>query len=287
MHPDDPRGQGPQPGRPSPYRRPDPSRGAGGPGAGPWPPQGPPGRPGPHWEQPPQNHPWSPESRDPRAFRGTPGPGSARRARRSSDFGRPRRALPPWKRLHLPYVAALIVLFPVMVGWPYLTEVREVSDRGLVRPEARVVEGTTATMAGSEWEVLGYLVGYVEDQEPPPEGVELVDVGFEVTPGTDEAGELLNTYCRFRALDGDGRSWEPTTEFGMRDLSEDQGVTVGGCSDADAAPIPAGKGQTLVLSYLVPEDVAEELSFEVTVTTTGDLRRSEPEALLFEADPLE
>ncbi|SIO84396.1 hypothetical protein [Nocardiopsis sp. JB363] len=184
-------------------------------------------------------------------------------------------------------MAALVVLFPVMVGWPFLTEAREVSDRGLTRPEARVVEGSTATMAGSEWEVLGYLVGYVEDQGPPPEGVELVDVGFEVTPETDEAGELLNTYCNFRALDEKGRAWEPTTEFGMRDLSEDQGMTMAGCSDAEGVPISAGKEQTLVLSFLVPEDVAEELRFEVTVTSTGDPQRSEPEALLFEADPLE
>ncbi|MEU3308816.1 hypothetical protein [Nocardiopsis sp. NPDC006832] len=184
-------------------------------------------------------------------------------------------------------MAALVVLFPIMVGWSYLTEAREVSESGLVRPEPRVVEDSTATMAGSEWEVLGYLVGYVEGQTPPPEGVELVDVGFKVTPEDDDAGELLNAYCRFRAMDEDGRTWEPTTEYGMRDLSEDQGVTMGGCSDADAAPIPAGKEQTLVLSFLVPQDVAEELRYEVTVTTTGDLDRSKPEALLFEADPLE
>lgn len=258
--------------------------GQGGPATGA---QVPPGRPGPHWGRPPRNHPWNPEARDPIPSRRASGSRSARHSSPCPDPERPRRALPLWKRLHLPYVAALVVLFPVMVGWPYLTEAREVGESGLVRPEPRVVEGSTATMAGSEWEVLGYLVGYVEDQAPPPEGVELVDVGFKVTPEDDEAAGLLNAYCRFRALDEDGRSWEPTTEYGMRDLSEDQGVTMSGCSDAEAAPIPAGKEQTLVLSFLVPEEVAEELRYEVTVTTTGDPDRSRPKALLFEADPLE
>ncbi|MFC9941040.1 hypothetical protein [Nocardiopsis alba] len=175
-----------------------------------------------------------------------------------------------------------------MVGWPYLSELDEARENGRVRPEARLVEGEdTASLVGSEWLAAVYVVGVLGGQPPPPEGVELVDIGFRVTPRDDEAGELLGAYCRFRALDGEGRSWEPTLEYGDRGLSRDPGNTSGGCTDGSMRPVRGGTEQTFLVSYLVPEEVAEELRFEVSVTTTGDSTRQAPEALVFDIEPMD
>lgn len=192
-----------------------------------------------------------------------------------------------WKRLHLPYLAVLVVVLPGMLVWPYLTEREEGRERGLIRPEAQLVSGDTADLAGSEWESIGYLTGFLDGQPAPPEGVELVDVGFRVTPGDAAASTRLQSHCRFRAFDEDGRSWEPTAEYGLRNLADDPGTTMSGCADGEGEPIAPGTGQTLVLTFLVPEEVAGDLRFEVTVATSDDVTRPRPEALLFEAEPME
>lgn len=201
--------------------------------------------------------------------------------------GRLRHGLPLWKRLHLPYLAALAVLLPGMLAWPYLTELNEGRERGLISPEARLVSGGTASLAGSDWAALGYLTGFLDGQPAPPEGVEIVDVGFRVTPEDESAGALLQSYCRFRALDDDGRSWEPTNEYNLRSLADDPGTTMSGCTDGEGEPIAPGAEQTLVLTFLVPEEVADELRFEVTVGASDDAQQRRPEALLFEAEPMD
>ncbi|MEU3020051.1 hypothetical protein ABZ635_21950 [Nocardiopsis sp. NPDC007018] len=209
------------------------------------------------------------------------------RRRGPGATGAARHARPLWKRLHLPYLGALVVLLPGMTVWPYLTELDAARASGLVRPEAVAVSGNTAELAGSEWETVGYMTGFLDGQPAPPEGTEIVDVGFKVTPGDDDAGTRLKDYCRFRALDGDGRSWEPTNEFSLRNLAEDPGRVLGGCTGSDWEAIPAGRTQSLVVTYLVPAEVADDLRFEVTVSTTDDRFTPRPEALLFEPEPLD
>ncbi len=240
---------------------------------------------GQQWQQPPHKHPWTPEpqsarDRDQERDRG-------RRRASASGPGGIRHARPLWKRLQLPYVAALLVLLPAMLVWPYMSEAKDAQERGTIPPQARLVTDGTGELAGSDWTVVGYLTGYLEDQPPPPDGVEIVDVGFRVTPGDESASALLESYCRFRAIDLDGRSWEPTNQFSLRNLADDPGMTMGGCTDGAGENIAPGAEQTLVLSFLVPAEVAEELRYEVTVGTSEDMQRRMPEALLFEAEPME
>ena len=239
------------------------------------------GPPGQYWHRPPNQQPQHPAAESSRSGRGR------RRRTAPPPTSGLRHARPLWKRLHLPYVAALLVLLPVMLGWPYLTELDEGREHGLIPPEAQPVSEETAALAGSEWHILGYLTGYLEDHPPPPDGVELVDAGFRVTPDDEDASALLQSYCRFKAVDEDGRSWEPVTEYSMRSPADDPGSTMGGCADGEAQAIAPGAEQTFVLSFLVPEDVAEELRFEVAVATSDSEEGPRPEALLFEAEPME
>jgi hypothetical protein len=190
--------------------------------------------------------------------------------------------------MRLPYLAGLVVLFPVMLVWPYNTEYQAGRDHGLIPPEPQLVDGDQSTLAGSEWRAVGSIVGNVGDEEPPPEGVQLVDMAFEVTPSDEEASELLASYCRFRAVDAQGRSWTPTDEYALRQLLEEPGNHgSGGCTDAEREPIAPGESQAFALSFLVPEEVAEDLLFEVSVATSTTEQQPRPEALLFEAEILE
>lgn len=239
------------------------------------------GFPGQQWQQPPQEHPWNAQEHPSRSAR------HGGQRRKAAPPGGLRHARPLWKRLHLPYLAVLVVLLPGMLVWPYLAEHDEGRERGLIRPEAQLVSGGTADLVGSGWESVGYLTGFLDGQPAPSEGVELVDVGFRVVPGDEAASTLLQSHCRFRALDEDGRSWEPTAEYSLRSLADDPGTTMSGCTDGEGEPIAPGSEQTLVLTFLVPEEVADDLWFEVTVATSDDVTRPRPEALLFEAEPME
>lgn len=173
-----------------------------------------------------------------------------------------------------------------MLGWPYLTEVRDGRAQGTIPPEPVTVQGDQASLAGSDWRVLGYATGYFDGQEPPPEGLELVDVAFRVTPGDEEASTRLQEYCRFRAVDGRGREWERTPEYGLRDLTDAPGDIGPGCGDAEGRPVAPGTDQAFVASFLVPQEVVTELRYEVTVNTSGDSELPRPQALLFTAEPV-
>ncbi|MFL1376667.1 hypothetical protein [Nocardiopsis protaetiae] len=199
-----------------------------------------------------------------------------------------RHARPLWKRLHLPYAAVLVLLFPVMLVWPYTTEVRSGLETGAVRPQARPVGvGDTATLVGSEWRVTGYITGFLAGAEPPPEGLEILDVGFRVTPGDEKSAELLRLSCEFRAVDGQGRSWERTHLFSMRDFGDEASDGAYGCTTGEGETIAPGQEQSIILSFLVPSDVVEDLRYEVTVDTSDDPERPRPDALVFEAEELE
>ncbi|CAL9493357.1 hypothetical protein SUDANB121_03302 [Nocardiopsis dassonvillei] len=235
-------------------------------------------------------------------YGGPPGPGRPAHGEPAPPAGAPggpppptgaggrsvRHARPLWKRLHLPYAVVLVLLFPVMLVWPYMTEVRAGREAGAIPPEPRPVDvGDTAELAGSEWRVTGYITGFLGGSEPPPEGVELLDVGFRVTPGDEESAELLRHSCEFRAVDGRGRSWERTHLFSMRDFGEEAGDGAYGCATADGETIAPGQEQSIILSFLVPADAVGDLRFEVTVDTSDDPVRPRPDSLVFEAEPLD
>ncbi|MDA8370148.1 MAG: hypothetical protein M0026_09785 [Nocardiopsaceae bacterium] len=188
--------------------------------------------------------------------------------------------MPLWKRLQLPYVLALFVLLPLAMGVPWWLERRTMLERGAMPPEAELVSGTTATLAGSDWEFRGAVFGETGGA-PLPKGLELVDAVFKVTPSDERASELLLS-CQFRAVDDQGRSWDPTVEFSGRPLPEDVGSVVSGCTNAGGDPIPAGEETGLVVSYLVPKDAAKKLSFEVGAKTSTDAEKPRPGVLLFE-----
>ncbi|WP_017583892.1 hypothetical protein [Nocardiopsis valliformis] len=149
-----------------------------------------------------------------------------------------------------------------------------------------VAAGETVELAGSEWYVTGYgLSTFAEDSDLA--GMAAIDVGFHVIPGDDRASELLENQCRFRAVDGQGRSWEPTTEFSSRDTGDlDPGNIMSGCRNADSEPIAPGEDQLLIVTFKVPADVVEELRYEVRVATRPEPDAPSPAALLFSADEL-
>ncbi|GAA1118995.1 hypothetical protein GCM10009642_65800 [Nocardiopsis metallicus] len=238
------------------------------PGQGPGPGQ----RPGPPVPRPSLGAQPPPPPLGPQPARGTGGPQHAR---------------PLWKELKLPYVASLLVLLPLALGVPYWAEASRETDRRWFHPEPQpVAAGETVELAGSEWYVTGYSPNVFGD-ESDLAGTAAVDVGFHVIPGDDRASGLLENLCQFRAVDEQGRFWEPTTEFSFRDTADlDPGDISFGCRDADFEPIPPGKDQLLIVTFAVPADVVEELRYEVRVATEAEADAPRPAALLFSAEEL-
>ncbi|GAA3730012.1 hypothetical protein HDA32_006029 [Spinactinospora alkalitolerans] len=198
---------------------------------------------------------------------------------------RPRRA-PWWRRGHVPYMLALVVLLPAALGLPWWLERETLLERGQMPPRAEVAEEGTAELAGSEWDFKGMVTGETGSSisDPPPDGVELVDAVFLVTPSDDDASALLQRSCHFRAVDGRGRSWEQTAEYSGRTMPEEVGMTAFGCTDAEGDPIAPGESQGLVASFLVPEDALSSLRFEVRADTSDDPESPRPAAVAFEQE---
>ncbi|MDA2809349.1 hypothetical protein O4J56_01750 [Nocardiopsis sp. RSe5-2] len=194
---------------------------------------------------------------------------------------------PLWKRLHLPWIAGIVVLLPVALGGPWMLEKQQWQETGAIPPDPVPADGDAARISGSDWELVGVVLDDYMDTEPPPPGITLVDVGFRATPGDERSAELLKT-CSFQAVGADGRIWETSNEYTDRPLP-DGAVFPGflGCSDAEGEPLKPGDTGGFVASFLVPEDAAESLSFRVEVDTGLGKKESDPpapEAALFE-DP--
>ncbi|WP_157036294.1 hypothetical protein [Streptomonospora alba] len=171
---------------------------------------------------------------------------------------------------------------PIALGTPWWMERQEMQDRGLIPPEPSQVAKTeeAAQLVGSRWELRGTLVGELEGSDPPPEGTRLVDAVFKLTPGEGASRKRLNQ-CEFRAVDEEGRWWQPTFSFSSRPSLEDVLSVVYGCSDSEGEPPPAGEDVGVVVSFVVPEDAVESLSFEVTVPTAGPGDDPAPDSLRF------
>lgn len=242
----------------------------------PWqPPAPPPAGPPPHQQQP-----------------GMPADGREQRhGRRHSGRGGPEgrggpRA-PLWRRLQLPAVAALAVIAPVSLALPWWLERSEMQERGTIPPDPARADGGSGTLAGSEWEIGGLLVDEIGEQDPPPEGVALVDVVFRTVPSDAAAADLLAS-CTFEATDRSGRTWQPDSSFDLRASVTEAGAMLPGmlgCSGEDGGALPAGEEAPMLVSFLVPEEAAEELTFTVRVDTrsTDDGGPGMPAALEFEA----
>lgn len=191
-----------------------------------------------------------------------------------------------WKRLHLPAILALLVLLPLTLGVPWWLERQSVLASGMMPPPATPIDGTTTELAGSQWEIKGVVLDVTgEFLDAPPDGQRLVDAVFTATPESAEAGERLEASCRFRAVDEQGRSWTPTTEYTSRELPDGAVSGLNGCSAPDLPESEAGTERGVVVSYLVPAGAVDSLRFEVRVDTSGDASEPEPEAALFEQPP--
>ncbi|MBB4935057.1 hypothetical protein F4561_005951 [Lipingzhangella halophila] len=166
-------------------------------------------------------------------------------------------------RAHLPYILTLVVLLPTALGIPWWLERQDMLDRGVIPPEATPVSGDTARLAGSEWEYVGSVT---EDEEPAP-GVREVSAAFKVTPDDQLATDRLYSLCAFRALDGQGRTWE--TALAPTELPEDVATADGIKCTAPSGtePMPVGEQTTIVATFEVPEDAVSSLRFEVAVAT--------------------
>src|SRR5690625_2767842 len=164
-----------------------------------------------------------------------------------------RRARPLWKRAQLPSIAVLLVALPTALGVPWWIERQDMLDRGVMPPEATAVPSSqeTAELAGSTWEFRGGVVGELAGSPPPPEGTQLFDAVFTLTPGEGSAGKRL-TGCEFRAVDGEGRWWQPTTTYSSRPGLEETVPVVYGCTDQNSKPLKAGKEVGIVVSFVVP-----------------------------------
>ncbi|MFC3999915.1 hypothetical protein ACFOVU_28645 [Nocardiopsis sediminis] len=178
-------------------------------------------------------------------------------------------------------MAGLAVLLPLAMGVPWYLEREAMLESGAMPPEPVPVSGSTTELAGTEWDFRGTVIGETEGA-PLADDLELVDAVYAVTPGDAAASGLLEQSCSFRAIDDRGRSWEPTSEFDLRDqLPADIGSTGFGCTGADAEPLPAGEETGLVVSFVVPDDAVDSLRFEVRAPTRNDIEASRPAAVLF------
>ncbi len=178
--------------------------------------------------------------------------------------------MPPlWKRLQLPYVAAVAVLLPVSVGTPWWLERGQLLERGAIPPDPVPAQDGRAELAGTSWEVGGSLVDEFGEVEPPPPGINLVDVAFHAVPSDKAAAKKLLS-CDFRAEDARGRVWRPDTSFAFRTALTEAGALtpgLGGCADSEGEPLPPGEKASFIVSFLVPEDAVDSLVFQVQVDT--------------------
>ncbi|MFC4564050.1 hypothetical protein ACFO4E_19485 [Nocardiopsis mangrovi] len=171
-------------------------------------------------------------------------------------------------------------MLPLVMGLPWYLDRQDMLESGAMPPDPVPVSGSVAELAGSEWDFRGSVVGETGGF-PLADDLELVDAVYAVTPGDATAGELLEASCSFRAIDDQGRSWEPTSEFDARELPEDLGSTGFGCTDADGETVPAGEETGFVVSFVVPDDAVDSLRFEVRSPTSTDPQESRPAAVLF------
>lgn len=194
--------------------------------------------------------------------------------------------LPLWRRLHLPWIAGIVVLLPVALGGPWVLENQRWRETGAIPPEPVPAENDAARISGSDWELVGVVIDDYMDTEPPPPGITLVDVGFRATPTDERSAELLST-CSFQAVGADGRIWEATNEYSNRPMGDAVVPSFLGCVDEEGEPLKSDATGAFVVSFLVPEDAAESLSFVVEVDTGLGEKESDPpapEAALF-VDP--
>ncbi|MFC7326158.1 hypothetical protein [Marinactinospora rubrisoli] len=219
--------------------------------------------------EPPRFLPPGPPAPPPDAAPAT-SPKAARRPRRRRR----------WLRTQLPFALSLLVLLPLGMGLPWWLERRTLLEQGAMPPPPAVADGSSAGLAGSEWEFRGAVTGETGGEDLP-EGAELVDAVFIVTPGDGQASRLLLNSCEIRAVDGRGRVWDQTSEYSMRQLPEEVGNTSFGCSDADGEAIGVDTAQGLVATFLVPEDAVEGLGFEIRVDTSESPEAPRPAAVLF------
>ncbi|WP_017595432.1 hypothetical protein [Nocardiopsis potens] len=187
---------------------------------------------------------------------------------------------PLWKRLQLPYVAAVAVLLPVSVAVPWWLEERKLAESGAVPADPVPAQGGRADLAGSSWEVRGFLQDEFGEAEPPPPGISLVDVLFRAVPSDEAAAEKLLS-CDFRAEDGRGRVWRPDGSFSTRAAVTEAGAVtpgLGGCADPEGEPLPPGEKAGVIVSFLVPEDAVDSLVFQVQVDTGSGEDEEHPRA---------
>ncbi|MDT0303976.1 hypothetical protein [Streptomonospora wellingtoniae] len=174
---------------------------------------------------------------------------------------------------------------PTALGVPWWMEREAMLDQGAISPEPIAVAGTEdpAELVGSRWELRGTLVGELEGSAPPPDGTRLVDAVFKLTPGEGKARKRL-TDCDFRAVDDQGRWWQPTSSYSMRPSLEGTVSVLYGCTGEDGEPLPAGEEAGVVVSFLVPDDAVDSLVFEVAVPTAGGGADPAPQAMRFEQE---
>lgn len=178
----------------------------------------------------------------------------------------PRR--PWWRRGQLPFMLALVVVLPVTVGVPWWLDRQESLDSGSVPPPAPESPTGAAELAEVRWEFLGSAAGELDDSAELPEGVELVDAVFGVTPLSESGANLLSQKCEVAAQDDAGREWDATPIYDSREALENvTSSSFSGCAGPEGAPLAVDQTHTIVASYEVPEDAADSLSFVVTMDT--------------------
>ncbi|GAB3453815.1 hypothetical protein GCM10027570_33340 [Streptomonospora sediminis] len=170
----------------------------------------------------------------------------------------------------MPAIALLAVVLPMALGVPWWLERQAMLDQGALPPTPTVVSAAdgTAELVGSRWELRGTVVDQLEGSPEPPEGTHLVDAVFKLTPGAGESRERLAD-CKFRAVDDQGRWWQPASSYSARPSLEGTASVAFGCTGDDSEPLPAGEEVGVVVSFVVPDDAVDSLSFEIAVPT-GD-----------------
>lgn len=178
---------------------------------------------------------------------------------------------PPQRKGQWPFILALLLVLPIAVGVPWWLERQESLAAGSMPPPAPTVDTGAAELAGSTWDYRGAAVGEVGEATPPPEGVELVDAVFDITPGDEAAAMRLAERCRIQAEDADGRTWDTTVGYDTRDALDGPDLadaSFGGCTDPETfEALPPGETARAVVSFLVPEDAVASLSFVISTNS--------------------
>lgn len=163
----------------------------------------------------------------------------------------------------LRYAVASLIVVPVTVASVWWLGSQE-QDPGLRAPEV-VDSGGSLTYEDVDWKLTGVRKGPGSPSARLPERASVVYAVLSVRPKTARAAKRVES-CRLSVVDDEGREWRAWDTAGAPDVVD---AAPSGCftpvGEYGSEPIAAGEKQAVLGTFVVPDEVADEVRPRVRV----------------------